>query len=292
MQSNYPFIIHRIVTQSPLPSSIQERISFAKDCLKKTCEEVTNPVTVLQTPGGFLFDCQDLITVQTGTNSPISHFDIVADKVEQFMRIFLTEDLIQVIRLKTDFITFGVDIFHAVGTEICDYNIKRNRKQFEKHVELVGTFDTKQQKFTAWTGKSYPVSFQVNTLLYCSKLESHFQYFGETPVLVLGCHDLNIFSPRSRKSSKEKTYKGKIISEMQKKCDEFKPQVVLHHPHSTDSPCIWSTAWSGVRKFIPSVEIYSSGIHFENIKGEIQRQPLKKVLSKTAVGNIENTFIY
>jgi hypothetical protein len=292
MQKDQPFTIRRIITQNSLPSSIQDRITFARDCFKKACNDILGSVTVLQTPGGFLFDCQDLRTIQPGINSTISQFNVVVNQVEQFMRIFLSKDLIQMISSKTDFITFGVDIFDYVSSGKYDHDSQRNRKKYEKHVELVGTFETKQQKFLYWTGKSYPVLEQVDTLLYCSDLESHFQYFGETPVLVLGCHDLNIFSPRSRKSSKEKTYKGKTISEMQKKCDEFKPKVVLHHPHSTDSPCIWSTAWSGVRKFIPSVKIYSSGIHYENFKKEIQRQPLKKVLSKTALGNIENTFIY
>jgi hypothetical protein len=291
MRGNQLFTIHRIVTQSPLPSSIQERITFAIDCLKKACIEISKPVTVLQTPGGFLFDCQDLSTVQTGANSKISYFNIVIDKSEQFMRNFLTEDLIQMISLKTDFVTFGVDIFHYVSEYACDYNMRRKCKGFEKHAELVGTFDTKIQKFIGWTGKSYPVSLQVNTLLYCNKLDSHFQYFGQTPVLVLGCHDLNIFSPRSRKSSREGTYKGKIIFFMQKKCDEFKPEVILHHPHSTDSLHIWSTAWSGVPKYIPSVKTYSSGIHYENVNGGAQRQPLERVLTTNALGYITNTVI-
>ncbi|OGW54290.1 MAG: hypothetical protein A2Y81_07740 [Nitrospirae bacterium RBG_13_43_8] len=289
MQDSMPFIIRRIVTQNSLPSSVQERIEFAIDCLTKACEDISESVTVLQTPGGFLFNCLDLRTIKTGINSTIPHFNIVVDKVEQFMRNFLTRDLIQIILPKADFVTFGVDIFDSVG--ICDYDSRRNRKNFEKHVELVGTFDTKQQKFTHWTGKSYPVDFQEDTLLYCGDLESHFQYFGQTRVLVLGCHDLNIFSPRSRKSSKQGTYKGKLISQMQKKCDEFKPQVVLHHPHTTDSSRIWATAWSGVSKFIPFAKIYSSGIHYKNIKGGAQRQPLNKVLPATALGNIENTII-
>lgn len=292
MQNNQPFIIRRVVTQSPLPSSIQERITFATDCLKKACKDISEPVTVLQTPGGFLFNCQDLGTIQTGINSTVSHFDFVVDKVEQFMHIFLSGDFVQMISLKTDFVTFGIDIFHHVSTDICDYNRSRKRKQSEKHVELVGTFDTKHQKFTGWTGKSYPVHFQEKTLLYCCELGSHFQYFGQTPVLVLGCHDLNIFSPRSRKSSRTGTYKGNLISVMQKRCDEFKPQVVLHHPHSTDSSRIWSTAWSGVQKFIPSVKIFSSGIHYENVNVGVQRQPLDRVLTATALGNIVNTVIY
>jgi len=227
-------------------------------------------------------------------NSTIPPFNIVVDKAEQFMRNFLTGDLIQIISRKADFVTFGVDIFDNVG--ICDYYNRKNLKKFEKHVELVSTFDTKQQKFTCWTGKSYPYDdVQKNTLLYCRDIESHFQYFGQTPVLVLGCHDLNIFSSRSLKSSKPTTYKGKLIAEMQKKCDEFKPQMVLHHPHTTDSLLIWNKAWSGVRKFIPSVKMYSSGIHYQYIKDGVnyaQRQPLNKVLPATALGNVENTIIH
>jgi len=62
MQDNMPFIIRRIVTQNSLPSSVQGRIEFATECLKRVCEDISESVTVLQTPGGFLFDCQDLRT--------------------------------------------------------------------------------------------------------------------------------------------------------------------------------------------------------------------------------------
>jgi hypothetical protein len=281
MQDNMPFIIQRIITQNSLAASPLQRVEFARYCLYKTCSNISEPITVIQTPGGFLIAYLDIRKIQTGINSSIPRFNMIADKVEDFMKTLLTEDLVGNLSLKSNFVTFGIDVL--------DWHYKN---KYGKHVELVGTFDTKQQRFTHWTGKSYPVAYQVNTLLYCRDIGSHFQYFGQTPVLVLGCHDLNIFSPRSRKSSKRGTYKGKIISEMQKKCDEFKPQVVLHHPHTTDSLHIWATAWSGVSKFIPSVKIYSSGIHYKNVKGGAQRQPLNKVLPATALGNVENTIIY
>ena len=34
---------------------------------------------------------------------------------------------------------------------------------------------------------------------------------------------------------------------------DFEPTIILHHAHSTDSPRIWATAWSGAREF-PSGE--------------------------------------
>lgn len=80
---------------------------------------------------------------------------------------------------------------------------------------------------------------------------------------------------------------------MQKKCDEFKPQVVLHHPHSTDCSSTWK--WSDVSTFIPFLRFYSSGIHYQYIKNGVdcaQRNPLDEVLNSTKLGNVENTIIY
>lgn len=276
MQTSQTFTIHRIITGNAFPTSLSKRIRYAATCLKQVSKEILEPVTVIQTPGGFLFDYQNLELIQTGLNSKKSDFTKVVKNSEKFLKKFLTDELVKILSVKADFATFGVDIF--------DTNSK-------KHAELVATFNVKKGEFKYWTGKSYPVNNQVNTLLYCVDLDSHFQHLNETPVLVLGCHDLNIFSPRSRRSCSAGTYKGKIISKMQKFCDKFKPQVVLQHPHSTDSPRIWSTAWSGIRKYIPSVKVYSAGIHYANVHGGATRQPLERVLSSTAVGKVENTIV-
>ena len=277
MQAYDHFSIHRIVTQNDLPTPENGRIAFASSCIKKACDDILTPVTVIQTAGGFLIDLQDLSAFPTGMRSRIDHFRNVVESTKILIRNFLSVDLIDTISKKANYLTLGVDIFDL--------------KKSKKHVELVLTFDVYKHDFIGCTGKSHPNSNQVATLLYCLDLKTHFQYLGNYPVLVLGCHDLNMFSPRSRKSSSETTYKGGVFAEMQKLSDNFKPIAVLHHPHTTDSQNIWSTAWSGVKKYIPSVKTYSSGIHYKNFKGEIQRKPLDKILKSTAMGDVKNTVI-
>ena len=52
----------------------------------------------------------------------------------------------------------------------------------------------------------------------------------------------------------------------------FEPTMILHHPHLTDSPRIWSTAWSDARRLLPQVHgaehIWASGIAYCNGRGK------------------------
>jgi len=43
--------------------------------------------------------------------------------------------------------------------------------------------------------------------------------------------------------------------------------------------------------YIPSVKVYSAGIHYANVYGGAPRKPLEKVLSSTAVGKVGNTIV-
>ena len=53
---------------------------------------------------------------------------------------------------------------------------------------------------------------------------------------------------------------------------DFEPTIILHHPHSTDSPRIWTTAWSGAREFLPKSDprrhVWASGIGYYNDDGD------------------------
>jgi hypothetical protein len=64
---------------------------------------------------------------------------------------------------------------------------------------------------------------------------------------------------------------------------DFKPTIVLHHPHSTDHPSIWRTSWVGVLRELPKVKSWASGIGYHRW-GERPRKPLGDVLAATHGG--------
>ena len=61
---------------------------------------------------------------------------------------------------------------------------------------------------------------------------------------------------------------------MRKLAKEFGPTMILHHPHSTDSPRVWSTAWSGARKVLPrdsgGEHVWASGIAYYRGGGKLR----------------------
>jgi hypothetical protein len=61
----------------------------------------------------------------------------------------------------------------------------------------------------------------------------------------------------------------------------FRPTVVLQHPHSTDSPNIWRTAWAGLHRELPGVMAWASGIGYYRRDGA-RRGSLREVLAATA----------
>lgn len=275
MGTRSSLIIRRIVSKK-MPENPQERAKYAAHCIVKACRYRAQYAKVYQTPGGFITDLQPLKDIDTGPTSSPFDFKKVIKRANRVVDKLFKRSIRKLLSDKTNFITIGLDVRDS---------------ESDKHVELVGTFNTKRDKFIRWTGKSYPLSSQARTLLYCTDLTSHFQFFNRVPVLILGCHDLNIFSRRSHSHLAKGSYKSKLITAIQKACNAHKPKVVLHHPHYTDSSRIWATAWSGVREFIPTVHTYSSAIHYENIYGGGPRQPLDKVLAGTQRGNIQSVIV-
>ncbi|MFQ6052226.1 MAG: hypothetical protein ACE5K4_11115 [Candidatus Hydrothermarchaeota archaeon] len=65
------------------------------------------------------------------------------------------------------------------------------------HIEFVFLIDLRSKKFY-WTGKSYPTTNQQNGLVRIADLKTHFFDLDIGKVMILGCHDLSIFSPRSK----------------------------------------------------------------------------------------------
>jgi hypothetical protein len=211
----------------------------------------------------------------SGEDTTDKHFEKITGIAEREAMDYLSSArLADGLASACEYFTLGVDIHD------CDGRCKT-------HAELVGVYDTQQRRFVRWTGKSYPVQFQVASLMYCRNLESHFIVLNGLSIMVLGCHDLNIFSPRSRASATRGTYKNKVMEKMDRLVQANLPEIILHHPHHTDSPRIWQVPWAGVRKAIPSCHTFSSGVFYGN-KGKECRGKLNDVLSATAHGDVKN----
>ncbi|MFA6224078.1 MAG: hypothetical protein WC647_17390 [Desulfomonilaceae bacterium] len=240
------------------------------------CRSLPDKATVIQTCGGCLRLIMDMSAFSHGkATTNVDFKNVVSVAEEAAFDLFLPKTLQEALAEACNYLTLGVDVYHEDGS--CD-----------THAELVGVYDTRGGCFVAWTGKSYPVQFQTSSLMYCKDLESHFLTLSGVSVMLLGCHDLNIFSPRSRASASQGTYKDQIMNKMDRLVKIHDPVVVLHHPHYTDSPRIWRVPWTGVDRNVPYCDTYSSGIFYGAGDGGKPRGRLEEVLAKTAKGDVKN----
>jgi len=249
-----------------------EKIDTRMVMLQTACKKLSNHVDVIQTAGGYIQLYLDFNGCPTGERSTEKDFTRVTAEAEKLLSASIAK-VADNCRLKASFVTLGVDV--------------NDNNDTESHAELVTTYSFEEKKFIYWTGKSYPVAFQAKTLLYCIDLESHLQEIAGYRVIVLGCHDLNMFSPRTRANVNRSSYKGKVIRKFDSLVIKYSPTVVLQHPHFTDTPRIWITGWTGVRRYIGTVDSYSSGIHYENMDGSEVREPnIIKVLAASKMGKV------
>lgn len=170
---------------------------------------------------------------------------------ERVARTVLSPAIHQAARGKVKYLTLGVDL----TTE---------RKMKGPHVELVGVYDVQHDRFAGWTGKSYPLATQENTLVQVTDLGSHLLELDGERVLLLGCHDLNMFSPRAHANQKPGSERRKRSDAMRDLAGNFSPTIVLQHPHGTDTPNIWRAAWKSVERMFPDVHTWASAIGFYN----------------------------
>jgi len=84
-------------------------------------------------------------------------------------------------------------------------------------------------------------------------------------VLVLGCHDLKMFSNRGRTSAgrvKENTWRKTVHKEIDQLIAREKPVIILQHPHTTDRYGSWYAEWNEISSRCPSdVSYISAGLY-------------------------------
>ena len=190
-------------------------------------------------------------------------------KAKECINSVLNKDLCRKLSEVTDYITLGVDSFKEkiseseaaldiVKMESIDSfkkKISTTKNINQPHIELVFLKDLRQDKLY-WTGKSYPTIAQEKNLIRIADLETHFLDLDIGKVMILGCHDLTIFNPRSKNA---KNWRRDVNDEFKKLTEKKKPIYVLQHPHTTVKKRTWLNAWSGLRKTLPYVYVQYAG---------------------------------
>lgn len=277
MPENNPLILRIVVNGSPSLSVGEVRKMLLQACGDHNFD---GRAVFAITPGGFIQKrFPENYGANRGWNSRPGDFRELIPYAQKAIEKVLTAQVLNVIRRRVDFLTLGIDLNYDNGKH------KMNRSLRGTHAELIAVVKTASGEITHWTGKSYPTSWQEHTLVHQTDLKSHMLCCGNERVLILGCHDLNMFSNRSYTNQKPDGQRRKRCDRMRELVKEFRPTVILHHPHSTDSPKIWSTPWSGALGFLPQdrggqVHSYASGIAYYNDL-EAPRQKLHDVLTGT-----------
>ena len=232
----------------------------------------------LVTPGGFL----------TFTFPPSIRHDISIPFAEKHLIPVLQQEADKTIN---NFLKgLSTDIYIKLK-EVADYftiGIDGKNPTNKQHIEFVAVFDLQQEKVIHWTGKFYPTEQQKKELIKINDLSCHFIKLNNQNVLIVGCHDLNAYNPRGQATASPDGWKKQVADRFKKRCKEFEPDIVLQHPHSTDTPNIWNAAWRELERELPKVKHFASGINYSNKTGV--RASLDSVLQKTQKGDVINFY--
>ena len=183
----------------------------------------------LITPGGFLTfifppNIRHGISIPYAEKHLITSLQQEADKtINNFLKGLSTDIYIK-LKEVADYFTTGIDGKNPIN---------------KQHIEFVAVFDLKQEEVIHWTGKFYPTEQQKKDLIKINDLSTHFIKLNSQNVLILGCHDLNAFSPRGQATASPNGWKKQVADRFKELCKDFNPDIVLQHPHSTDTPNIW-----------------------------------------------------
>ena len=216
------------------------------------------------TPGGFVIGAfPTRWSGGLGWKSSSTDLDALVRIARPLVDACVTKKVLAAARPRTRVLTIGIDL-----------------RSDAEHAELVAVIDCNSGETVRWTGKSYPTGNQEALLVQVSDVSTHLLEFADERVLVLGCHDLNMFSARARANQSPTGARRRRCDEMAKAAASFRPTIVLQHPHSTDTPNIWRMPWACLTRDYPSVRAYASGIGYYHWGGR-PRRPLREVLAGT-----------
>jgi hypothetical protein len=276
-------IARLIVTKNQYENDKYPNSSEPQGLLSKFVMEVhkKKKFEFILTPGGFLTfgfpkSLQDIEIKDAEQEKHITVFQSAANEViTDFFKNKVKEQTFQKLKEIADYFTIGIDGFNPQNTD--------------KSIELVAIYDLKKEEVIRWTGKFYPTSeFQKRNLVKINDIETHFIKLNDENVVILGCHDLNVYNPRGQASANPEGWKKQLADKFKKKCKAFAPTIILQHPHTTDTPNIWKLSWGAVRKELPNVSNFASGINYYNSDGE--RGELDDVLEQTKKGDVTDYY--
>ncbi|RLG90055.1 MAG: hypothetical protein DRO36_06735 [Candidatus Hecatellales archaeon] len=237
-------------------------------------------VKFLITCGGFIqFDWPESISkknIGDNKNPDSSVVDALVKEAEKCVKLVLTEDLRNKLKEVTNYITLGVDSYKERISTTQNYI-------GQPHIELVFLVNLESNEFY-WTGKSYPTPSQQNGLVRIANLETHFLDLDNIgKLMLLGCHDLTIFNPRSKNA---KGWRKEVNEGFKKLAEKEEPKIVLQHPHTTVKVKTWLNAWRNLKKLLSSVEMYASaGRYHEPDRNPSEYDELNAVLKYTKCGD-------
>ena len=235
-------------------------------------------VKFLITCGGFIqFEWPESVSredIGDNLNPNGEAVNVLVSEAERCINLILNRRLRDRLKEMTDYVTLGVDSHEAPTAK---------NRDTQPHIELVFLVDLRNGELY-WTGKSYPTSDQQRGLVRIADLRTHFLNLDVGKVMMLGCHDLTVFNPRSKIA---KGWRRRVNEEFNELARREKPIYVLHHPHTMVKVRSWLNAWSNLRKTLPSVKAYAGAGKFH----DPDREPYDKydkiedVLKYTKLGN-------
>lgn len=233
-----------------------------------------NHFEFILTPGGFLTfefpaELQRDLDISKAEKQNIPQLQKAANNVLTDFFGGLQSTVFKKLKETADFFTIGIDGFNPTNYQ---------------SIELVAVYDLGKEKVINWTGKFYPTEGQKKDLIKINTLDTHFIELNNQKIVILGCHDLNVFSPRGQATANPNGWKKQLADKFKVYCKEFNPEIILQHPHTTDTPNIWNLAWRTVEKELPNVKHFASGIKYYNRNGV--RGDIDKVLEKTKKGDV------
>lgn len=269
-------IARLIVTEKDYPNNrvnYKKLENVIKRFLKKTYGK--KRFEFILTPGGFLdfdFDVNPNESLQKLEKTKISSLQKKANKVILAFFDSLQQNTLKQLEEVADYFTIGIDGWDASSGST-------------RHIELVAIYDIKKGIVIKWTGKFYPNDYQKKDLIKINDLGTHFLQLNDQNILVLGCHDLSVYNPRGQANANPKGWKKKLANKFKKLVKEFEPDIIMQHPHTTDTPNIWNSSWRTLERELPYVQHFASGINYSNPDGK-NRGTLESVLQKTKKGDV------
>jgi hypothetical protein len=239
-------------------------------------------LTCLCTCGAFLRFDWPLELPDHGNWNPGGEIGVLTAAAERAVRSVLTEDLIIRLQGHYDYLTLGVDTKKdKISTT---HNIIN-----QPHAELVCLVNLCDGT-THWTGKFYPTAQQERSIVRFPDLQSHFVNLNGDTVMVLGCHDLTVYSPRGQARAIGR--RMQVGEEFRALARQERPAAVLHHPHTTVKCGTWRQQWSRLQDELSSVRQYlGTGAYSYQDDGWDHRNDLARVIAATQHGDIFNIVV-